>query len=101
MTGKVHGVEELVVDALATYRLTRLVQREMFPPVAAARRYLNEDWVREGTSADELLNNCPWCLSFWVGVGVRAARAAFPRLWRVVGFALAASAVTGLISERA
>jgi hypothetical protein len=93
-------VEELVVDALATYRLTRLVQREAFPPVKAVRDYLNDGLVKEGTAWDELLNNCPWCCSFWVGVTVRIVRASFPRAWRVVGYALAASAVSGLVAER-
>jgi hypothetical protein len=86
-----------VIDALATYRLTRLAQVDEFPPAAALRhRILN------GNAPEVLkyLYECPWCLSMWIGLGVAIARRRAPRLWRSVGFALAASAVTGLITER-
>lgn len=93
-----HMFEESVIDALATYRLTRLVQRDTLPPVRRAREHVMEsDEVPE--SVKELLD-CPWCLSFWVGLLVVWLRRAAPRAWRPVALALAASAVTGLISTQ-
>lgn len=87
----------LVVDAVATYRLTRLVQRDTFPPVKAAREAVLKsdapDWVAE-------LLMCGWCASFWIGLGVVIARRKAPALWSVVGPALVGSAVAGLLTER-
>lgn len=86
---------DTVIDALATYRLVRLVQEDEFPPAAAVRNCVYESDLPEVVKD---LYGCPWCLSFWVGLGVAAARR--NRMWKPVAFALAASAVTGLISER-
>lgn len=60
---------------LATYRLTRLVVEDTFPPVA---------WVRDRLTGDEpgvarwrrvpdwvgALVSCTWCSSVWVSFGV-------------------------------
>jgi hypothetical protein len=84
---------ELLIVALATYRLTRLV---------TADRIM--DWLRawvEGRSAwAGYLVTCDWCLSIWL---------APPLVWAMVVHgdnpavfiglvALAASAVTGILS---
>jgi hypothetical protein len=86
----------LVVDVLATYRLTRLAQRDTFPPVVKAREAIltkdRPEWVWD-------LGDCAWCLSFWIGLGVMAARRLAPGLWRPLAAALAASAVTGLVTD--
>jgi hypothetical protein len=86
-----------IIDAVATYRLTRLAQTDTFPPVAFVRSKVvnsrSPEWVQE-------LAECPWCLSMWVGLGVYTMRRRYPKLWRPLAFALAASAVTGLISEK-
>lgn len=84
------------MDAIATYRLVRLAQRDHLPPVEHARHRLCTDgpaWVAE-------LLDCPWCLSFWVALGVIAARRFTPRLWRPLALALTYSAVTGFITEQ-
>lgn len=87
----------LVVDAVATYRLTRLVQRDTFPPVKAAREAVLKsnapDWVAE-------LLMCGWCASFWIGLGVVAARRIAPKVYEPVAMALVGSAVAGLLTER-
>lgn len=71
----------LLVMALATYRLTRLVVEDDFPPVLWVRHRLaggwsgpDEDvpvyrarWVPQWL-AD--LVSCPWCASGWVALGV-------------------------------
>lgn len=85
-----------MIDALATYRLTRLLQQDSLPPLPAVRDAL---MARVGsTPASELLD-CPWCLSVWLGAIVVVLRRVCPRLWDLVAPALAASAVTGLLSQ--
>lgn len=94
----------LVVMSLATYRLTRLVTKDTFPPVLWVRDQLAGGW-REATQAEvdkgaELqmiegephvyvqrvrwspqwladLISCPWCSSGWVSMGVVGACATF------------------------
>lgn len=86
---------DVVVDALAVYRLTRLVQEDTLtePAREAVALVLGESrW-------SELLH-CPWCLSVWLAGGVVLARRVFPRAWPAVARVLAYSAVTGLLTER-
>lgn len=84
-------VLDLVVDAAATYRLTRLATRDTFPPAVAVREYVAE---LPGGWSD--LAHCPWCVSVWAGAAVAAARAIAPRAWRPAATALALSTVVGL-----
>lgn len=86
---------ELVVDAIATYRLTRLVQEDSL--LDRPREWVLDRWGHR--KAAELVT-CPWCAGVWVAAGVVAARVLFPRAWPVCARVLAASAVTGLLSER-
>lgn len=92
----------LLVDAVATFRLTRLVQQDHFPPIVAAKTTVR--WCITGPRVreyyDELAYNCPWCLSFWLGVAVVIARRVAPRVWDPLAKALAFSAASGVISER-
>lgn len=88
---------EQVTDALATYRIVRLVQRDTLPPVVTVRAGARR-WTVDKPALGELLE-CPWCLSFWVGLLVVVARRCAPRAWQPVAFALAASAVAGFLSE--
>lgn len=86
----------VAVDALATYRLTRLLQQDTVPPLPAVRERL---MARYGASPYSELLDCPWCLSVWLGLVVAALRRVCPRLWGITAHALAASAVTGLLSQ--
>lgn len=86
---------ELITDALAAFRITRLLQRDTFPPIVRARdavRSRGPDWSVE-------LMDCPWCLGFWVSVAVIGTRAYAPRWWRRPAQALAVSAVVGVLLE--
>jgi len=86
-----------LVDALAAYRLTRLVVQDDFPPVARAR-----DLVKEAagpTSSVTQMLECPWCSGFWVSALVVAARGWLPRVWAPAASALALSAVTGIVTQ--
>lgn len=101
-------IPSLVIDALATARLTRLITRD------SITEPLRDEWVMEayeragreapefGTVFDEdppmaaTFITCPWCVSVWVGVGVVAARRFAPALWGPIARALALSQVAGM-----
>lgn len=87
----------LAVDALATFRITRLVvEDEITSPIREAV------WKRYDVSDTKLgyFLTCPWCVSIWVGAGVVAAHHVAPSVWKPVARTLAASAVTGMIASR-
>lgn len=87
---------ELVIETLAVYRATRLLQRDDLPPLPEIREKLMD---RYGASPWSALIDCPWCLGVWVGGASALLRAVAPRLWRIGATVLASSAVAGLISE--
>lgn len=113
---------ELVVDALAAFRLTRLVTKDRITRPAreswvqaayeatgtvprGADRYGPGDWETwaehdENAPALAEFILCPWCVGAWIAAGVVAARVVAPRAWGPVARALATSAVTGLIASR-
>lgn len=75
---------ELIVDAAATTRVTRLVVDDEI-----SRSF--RDWVLERTGDDSSLTylvNCPYCVSVWAGAAVYLA----PR-WVKVPLALSALAI--------
>lgn len=86
-----------VVDVLAAFRITRLVVRDTFPPIAKLRERVVER-SPDGYLAE--LIECPWCAGFWIAVVVAVARYVIPVQWNPVSFVFALSALTGLISER-
>jgi hypothetical protein len=86
---------DTAVDALAVFRLTRLLQVDEVPPMPAVRKAVLD---RIATTPWGQLVDCPWCLSVWVGLLVAVARRATPRVWGALSFVLASSAVTGLIT---
>lgn len=121
-------MRDLAVDALATYRLARLVHTDTFPPIlkwrqAFVARHTNvigvpvtvlagyqddgqaitEQQTHEHEEPDAWaeLVECAWCSSVWVAFGVLAARRLFPRAWDAVARPLAFSAVAGLLSTAA
>lgn len=102
----------LLLVVVATWRITRLLVRDEFPPVRAVR-----DWVTttfaDVTPSGELtpskqwgvlghtvayLWTCTWCMSVWVGAGVVFTLGhwlSVPLPWLVVA---AASAGAGLLN---
>lgn len=78
-----------LVDALATFRLTRLVVRDDITAPLRAKV----------SGKLETLVSCAWCSSWWLALGVVGARRFFPRLWGPLAQVLAFSAVAGIISE--
>lgn len=87
---------DLAVDGLAVFRITRLLQVDSVPPMPKLRQAALDKLAR--TPYGDLVD-CPWCLSVWVGALVAIARHASPRLWAVLAFVLASSAVTGVITQ--
>ncbi len=85
----------LVLDALAVYRLTRLTQRDTI--TAGPRSWMHKrykgGWLLE-------LVTCPWCMSFWIGLGVALATYFAPFAWSWPAAALALSAVAGWLTDR-
>ncbi|MCU1369306.1 MAG: hypothetical protein JWO77_500 [Ilumatobacteraceae bacterium] len=117
---------ELAVDALATYRLTRLATADIISePIrrSIVGRALNLDDADSGSDPDagadsgvpaptaqQLVDDtpdppgvarlvtCRWCAGVWIAGGVVAARRFAPAWWDPAAKALALSAVGVLIS---
>jgi hypothetical protein len=84
----------VLLIAAATFRLTRLVAVDAFPP---------SDWLRwkieDRTGPDSAwsyLVNCPWCLSIYIGAAVTAVTAQIVSVPLPVLVAFTASTITGL-----
>lgn len=94
-----------LIDAGAAARLTRLITRDTFPPVAHAREWVLDrvdpgkvrDTDGEPPALAELLT-CNWCAGWWVSAGVVIARAFAPRLWDPLARALAMSMIVGQVA---
>ena len=84
-----------IVDALATHRLTKLVIDDY---IAEDLRNAYFEKHPPHTKLGYLIT-CPWCVSFWAGAGVVAARTIAPKAWRPLAYALAFSSVVGWIEE--
>jgi Protein of unknown function (DUF1360) len=107
----------LVVDALATYRLTRLVTADVISEpfrrsiVGRAMGWRPDDAALLATTAQEVVDSlddppksarlitCRWCAGMWIAGGVVAARRLTPRGWDPVSRALALSGVAVLVSR--
>jgi hypothetical protein len=107
---------DLVIDALATYRLTRLATVDAIgEPLrqSIVRRALGTDVDGagdEGPSAQELVEDhsdppriatlvtCRWCASVWIAVGVVGARRWMPSWGDPAARAFALSAVAVLVA---
>jgi hypothetical protein len=85
----------LAVDALATYRITRLLQEDSLPPLPKLRETVLDQYGDR--SATDLVT-CPWCLSPWIAAAVWVARRRFPNGWSFLSEVLATSAVVGLLT---
>lgn len=95
---------DLAVDVAAAYRLTRLVTVDTFPPVKALRDRIVDAHTTHGDNGAECpdswaeLITCPYCASFWIALGVVAARYIAPGPWAYAARVLAIAAVAGNVS---
>lgn len=105
---------DLAVDALATYRLTRLATKDVIsePARRAVVDHLADtDDLPDDETAQEIVDGmdrppslarlitCRWCAGVWIAGGVVVARAVAPRLWRPVARGLALSSAAVLIAR--
>lgn len=90
-----------VIDALATYRLTRLLIEDeiLRTPRVAILELLESETIGPESKLAYFLQ-CPWCMGFWCAILVLCARRACPKVWSNLALVLALSATTGLIAER-
>jgi hypothetical protein len=102
---------DLLVDALATYRLTRLATADVIsePVRMAVLRTVGADLPpgQDDPTAQEVVERlkdppglatlvtCRWCAGIWIAAGVTVARRVSPQMWGPVarGLALSAGAV--------
>ena len=84
-----------VTDALAAYRLVRLLQRDQLPPLPDLRSRLTR---AAGDRAWGELLHCAWCAGFHVAALVVAARHTAPRVWGPLAAVLATSTAVGLLA---
>jgi hypothetical protein len=110
--------KELVLDLLATYRLTRLATADVIseparqtivnrllgsakkkPPVAAEDMTAQE-LIEAVDNPPKLatLVTCRWCAGMWIAGGVVLARAVAPKAWDPLAKALAFSAGAALLA---
>ena len=88
---------DLVTDALATHRLTRLiVQDSVFD---RPREHTKKALHAAGYDKALELLRCPFCVSIYCAFGVVIARRVAPRAWSPVARALALSSVAGTLSS--
>jgi hypothetical protein len=95
-------MQSLLVDTFASYRITRLIVTDKFPPTMALRKAILDRFPEEEGGVEPWpaqLIQCPWCMGFWVALGVVLARRFVPG-WKYLGKAFAMSAVSGLIAEK-
>lgn len=87
----------LVALALTSYRLTRLLVVDEFPPIKVQRVRLAQRWGEE--SSLTYLSRCPWCAGVWVsGLLTLASWATVDSLPVPLLQWGAAAAVTGFLS---
>lgn len=88
---------DAVIDALATYRATKLVIDDEITADLRDKAYKEIKRLPKKT-ADKLqyLLTCPWCVSIWAAAFLVALRLIAPNLATYLNTLLAASAVTGI-----
>lgn len=93
--------QEILLNSLATYRLTRLVVQDEITTELRAKAYEQINKLPDPL-ANKLsyLLSCPWCVSIWAAGVLLVLRKTSPELAEFVTGLLAASAVAGVISER-
>lgn len=86
-----------VIDAIATYRLARLVSADTITePIRSRIMFKKNGDPREWWA--ELLG-CRWCVGVWVGFAVMAARFLVPEVWRWPAYALAVATSAPLLAR--
>jgi hypothetical protein len=87
----------VVLISLATYRITRFLVRDTFPPVALLRARFGEKVGPR--SAVAYLSTCTWCASVYVGAAVTWAVDRYTSVPLPVLVVATASAFSGLLAS--
>ena len=88
----------MVLVCLATYRVTRLITRDKFPPMAKFRYAVGKKFGSDHWAS--YLVGCAWCVSVYVSAGIVSLTWHFSDLPYPLLMWPVASAVTGLITQR-
>lgn len=96
-TSYAHGVLTVVLISLATYRITRFLVRDTFPPIALLRARFAEK-AGHGSSL-AYLASCTWCASVYVATAVWGATEYYDSVPLPALTIATASAVSGLLSS--
>lgn len=85
-----------IIGTLSAARITRLITWDAFPPTMKIRD-LWDKITREGDYA--LLFHCPWCMGFWVTLGITAwgFGTDFNRWWWIINAVFGLSYVAAMI----
>jgi hypothetical protein len=86
---------ELAILCLGTYRATRLVTDDEFPPIFKARMWVKKKFGEEHWIAE--LVSCRWCAGVWVSAGMLALRHFAHAIWLPITSVLALGAVAALL----
>lgn len=87
----------LIVDALAVFRLVRLVLADVI--LDRPRDWLIARSRRKASTLAYFLS-CAWCTSIWLAAGAVSARLLLPQLWAPIAVGLALSAVASVLMAR-
>lgn len=98
-----------VVLVLASYRITRLLGWDAFPPIAKLRDRLLKKRTGRGDDGRQTVAfgrptlaqgwECPYCQGFWTGLVVWAAWLVLPTVVLVACIPFALNALVGIISR--
>lgn len=86
----------LLVDAIAVYRLTRLVVEDGITEPIRERIIGRGDKTRDWWFQ---LLTCRYCVGVWVGFGVMGARWLLPDVWQWAAYALAIASAAPLVAR--
>lgn len=96
-----------VIDALAVYRLTRLVTRdtiteEIRETIKQELQTTAEAGIAPEKSIQKIVYflECDWCMSVWVASAAYCMKKYIPETWSTISYVLAASAVAGALANQ-
>lgn len=89
-------LSDLIIDALATYRGTRLIVEDQI-----SEPLREKIWKTHNPEDDHLgyLITCPYCTSIWVAGAITVAKLAAPTLSKPLRYGLALSAITCMYED--
>ena len=92
----------LAIDALATYRVTKLVMDDEITAELRDKAYEEIDKIKNPLLRNKLsyLLSCPWCISIYGAAFLVGLRLVAPNLANYLNTILALSAATGVLYQK-